>query len=263
MATPLDTQMDRTTLLCLFHHPDQAQAALHDLRSAGVPAEAISVTTGDSGTTSLVTALDDLEIPARDQKHLLHGLKDGGTILTVFATGEDHARAVEEIFSRNKAEKIDEAGASRPSQPIVPLAEPAGAVAAGAAAIPILEEQLEVGKRTVDRGGLRLYRRVVDIPVDESVSLREEHIHVDRHSIDRPVTDADQPFTPRSIELTETAEEAVIRKDARVVEEVVVSKDATLRTEHIHDTVRHTEIETEEIAPRQTSVQTPDPRRQA
>ena len=43
--------------------------------------------------------------------------------------------------------------------------------------------------------------------------------------------------------MTETAEEAVVAKEARVVEEVVVNKTATDRTETISDTVRRTEVE--------------------
>ena len=46
-----------------------------------------------------------------------------------------------------------------------------------------------------------------------------------------------------AIEMTETAEEAVVAKDARVVEEVVVRKTADDRTETISDTVRRTEVE--------------------
>ncbi len=257
MATPAN----RTTLLCLFHHSDQAQAALEDLRGAGVPDEAISVTRGDAGPAALNTALDDLAIPERDQAHLLSGLQHGGTLITVFATGDAHAAEVDRIFSHNRAEKIDEAEARSDLQQPLAAVAPVPAVAAAGASIPVIDEELEIGKRTVDRGGLRLYRRVIEIPVDENVALREEHVNVERHSVDRPVTDADQAFAPRTISLTETAEEAVVQKQARVVEEVRVSKETTMRTEHIHDTVRRTQIDSEEIAPGESVASTPANRR--
>ncbi len=57
-----------------------------------------------------------------------------------------------------------------------------------------------------------------------------------------------EPFRERTIEVTATAEEAVIAKDARVKEEIVVSKDAEERTETVSDTVRRTEVEIDDRA---------------
>jgi len=48
--------------------------------------------------------------------------------------------------------------------------------------------------------------------------------------------------------VTETAEEAVVSKTARVTEEVVVSKDVTERTERVADTVRRTEVDVDNAA---------------
>jgi stress response protein YsnF len=66
------------------------------------------------------------------------------------------------------------------------------------------------------------------------------------------------------IEVRETAEQAVVSKDARVVEEVTVAKDVKERTETIRDTVRHTVVEVEQL-PGSTNVRsvddTPDDRR--
>ena len=73
---------------------------------------------------------------------------------------------------------------------------------------------------------------------------------MERHAVDRPVTEADLALQGnQTFELTETAEEAVVGKTAHVVEEVIVGKTATERTEHIHETVRRTEVEVEEIQP--------------
>jgi stress response protein YsnF len=47
------------------------------------------------------------------------------------------------------------------------------------------------------------------------------------------------------VEIRETAEEAVVAKSARVVEEVVVGKESSQRTEAVNDTVRGTEVEVE------------------
>lgn len=110
--------------------------------------------------------------------------------------------------------------------------------------IPIVEEQLVVGKREVSRGGARVRSYVTETPVHEQVRLREEHIDVERRRVDQPLSAADgDAFRERTIDVTATGEEAVIAKNARVVEEVVVSKTASERTEDVSDTVRRTEVE--------------------
>ncbi|WP_419805494.1 YsnF/AvaK domain-containing protein [Terriglobus sp.] len=237
-------QDDLTTLVCLFHHEDQAQAAVRDLRNAGITESAISTIGGDgSGVDALdKSELSSLGMPDRDYDRLKEGLRRGGIVVAVSSIS-DHVSKVESVFGQHRAEKIDEAetGLREPA----PLA--AAVPAASEGAIPIVEEDLVVGKRTVDQGGVRLYQRVVEIPVEESIQLREEHVNVDRIPTDRAVTDADRAFQERSIELTETAEEAVVAKDARVVEEVILSKNATEHTETVRDTVRHTEVEIDEL----------------
>jgi uncharacterized protein (TIGR02271 family) len=115
-------------------------------------------------------------------------------------------------------------------------------------AIPVVQEQLKVGKREVQRGGVRVFSRIVETPVDQSIGLREEHVNIERHAVDQPVSPADATaFREQTIELRETAEEAVVEKTARVVEEVVVAKEVSEREEEIHGTVRHTEVEVEKV----------------
>ena len=119
----------------------------------------------------------------------------------------------------------------------------------GQTAIPIVEEQLEVGKREVDRGGVRVYSHVVEQPVTADVTLRDEKILVERRPVNRVASAADFNMGQGSvIELNATGEEAVVGKSARVVEEVLVGKESSSRTEVIHDSVRKTEVEVEQIS---------------
>jgi uncharacterized protein (TIGR02271 family) len=113
----------------------------------------------------------------------------------------------------------------------------------GTEAIPVVEETLRVGKREVSGGRVRVRSYVVETPIEEQVTLRSEHVDVERRAVDRPVTDADRLFQDRTIEATETSEEAVIAKEARVTDEVVIRKEADQRTETVRDTVRRTEVE--------------------
>jgi len=114
-------------------------------------------------------------------------------------------------------------------------------------AIPIVEEQIAVGTREVERGGARIHTRVEERPVSEQVNLREEHVTVERHAVNQPVTDATAAFREGTIEVTERSEVPVVSKEARVVEEVVIGKEATQRTETVSDTVRRTDVDVEEV----------------
>ena len=80
-------------------------------------------------------------------------------------------------------------------------------------------------------------------PVERNVNLHDETVHVHREPANRPASDAD--FQDRSVEMHEYTEEPVVRKSARVVEEVVLDKDARDHTETVRDTVRHTEVDVE------------------
>lgn len=114
--------------------------------------------------------------------------------------------------------------------------------------VPVIEEELQVGKREVNRGGVRVSSRVVTKPVEENVCLREEQVQVERKFVDRPVEAKDlDNFKGGTVEFVETDEEAVVAKKARVVEEVKVSKDVTRRTDKIREVLRHTEVEVESL----------------
>ncbi len=98
------------------------------------------------------------------------------------------------------------------------------------------------------RGGVRVYSRVIDEPVEENVRLREEKVSVERTPANRATTESDlRPGQERVFEVKEYAEEPVISKTSRVVEDVRVRKDATERTETVRDTVRRTEVDVENL----------------
>lgn len=112
--------------------------------------------------------------------------------------------------------------------------------------LPVVEEQIALGKRDVSHGKVRLRSYVVETPVNESVQLRNESIEVERRPVDRAVGPGDATFQDRVIEAEEFAEEAVVSKTARVTEEVALRKVADARTETISDTVRRTEVDVDD-----------------
>jgi len=113
----------------------------------------------------------------------------------------------------------------------------------------VVEENLQVGKRAVETGGVRVKSTVNEVPVKEEVRLRQEHVEVERRPVDRPASKADlNAFKEGTIEVRETQEQAVVSKEARVVEEVRVRKNVDEHTQTVQDTVRRTDVAVEPIA---------------
>ncbi len=115
-----------------------------------------------------------------------------------------------------------------------------------------VEEELSVAKRQVGRGGVRVTTSVSERPVEETVTLREEKVEAKRRSADRELSpeEAEAAFEEKTIELTATGEEVEVRKTARLVGEVALSKQVEEREQTVRDTVRRSEAEVEEIEPR-------------
>ena len=273
--------MNDETIVAVFDTAEHAVAAVRDLEAAGVPSGAISQHAGTAqGGTALAgqTAPHTTVNPQREQGFWAslfgadpdyghdstvydRSLQGGSTVVTVRASG-DHLDEAVRVLERHNPVDIDERAASyglgasnkasemtsASAKGVRPEAAATAARAAGTTSgeprtLSLSEETLAVGKRAVNRGTTRVRRYVVETPVEETVSLRDEHVSVER----RPVVDGravgSDSFGDKVIELTETAEEAVISKQARVREEVVIHKDATDRTETVRDTVRREDVE--------------------
>lgn len=232
----------------------------------------------ESGWSRILEKLH-LIAPKPDVDFYSQGVRQGETLVSV-AAAEGTSDSAVDILNRYGALNLDDRTApyqAAPEEPSAPeeaaapfplgqnsptdtqvmdaaaIARVVGAVSPPAdvpaeTVIPIVEERLTVSAQPVPRGAVRVYQHVIEQPVEQQIVLREEHVTVDRHPVDRPVTDADNAFRESVTEWRETEEKAVISKTARVVEEVVVGKTTTQHTETIRDTVRHTEIEVEEIA---------------
>ncbi len=113
----------------------------------------------------------------------------------------------------------------------------------------VIKEDVQIGKREVETGGVRLRSRIVERPVEEKIRLREEKVTVERNPVDRAATSSDfQNFKEGEIEVTERAEVADVSKQARVVEEVKLNKEVNERTETISETARDTEVDVENLS---------------
>lgn len=232
----MNTTTATTTLICLFHDKDQADSTLRDLADAGVPKSCIGVM-GDQDEAASSAAMDKWEVPQTDRKMLLDGINGGGVVIAVSAQSEI-AQKVEDIFQDNQAGQVDEK--------TIAQKQPAAAPARDGGSLDVIKETLNVGKREVNHGGVRIFQRVTEKPVTQDITLREERVHVERQAVDRPATAAD--FTKdKSYEMSGSREEAVVSKSARVIEEVKLQKEESTRTEKIQDTLRNTDVVVEEI----------------
>lgn len=127
--------------------------------------------------------------------------------------------------------------------------------------IPVIEEELKVGKRQVQSGGVRVVQRVIARPVEETIGLREEHVTIERRPVNAPATARNlEGFKEETFELREMSEEAVVSKTARVVEEVVIGKEVSEKQKTISDTVRHTDVEVEQLGSAETMRQNTMPK---
>jgi uncharacterized protein (TIGR02271 family) len=177
-----------------------------------------------------------------DVDYYNEGLGRGGALLTV-DTDERSAARVQDILESHGGRL--QAGSEAATTGTAAATTGGARQGEREEVLPVVEEQLRIGKRAVTRGGVRVYSRVSERPVEEDVWLREEHVRVDRRAVDRPVTAGADAFRERSIEMEETREEPVVAKEALIIEEVVLSRDVQDRTAKVRDTVRRTDVEVE------------------
>ena len=265
------------TITALFDRPAEAQAAQAKLMAAGIPQSAIRLIQGaQTARTSgsydyhkdeggFWGSLKDFFMPEEDRYAYSEGLSRGGTLLTV-QTDQARLETAYDILEQNGSVDLDQREASWRKEGWSGYSATSGTTAAtggttaatgaiagtsGAAGetdyIPVVEERLNVGKRVAESGRVRVRSYIVETPVEEQVTLRDETVHVERRPVDRAPTAADEAlFEDKVIEATEMREQAVVSKDARVVEEVGIRKDAGQRTETVTDKVRRTEVEVED-----------------
>jgi stress response protein YsnF len=105
------------------------------------------------------------------------------------------------------------------------------------------EEELKVGKRTVEAGRARLRKWVETEQVEEDVDLRRETAHVTREPIDRPVSGAE--IGEDEVEISLHKEEAVVQKEVVAKERIGLEKGVESETVTVSDEVRKERVEVE------------------
>jgi uncharacterized protein (TIGR02271 family) len=265
------------TVTAFFDSREEAEAAKARLQSSNLDADRIRIVDKDSSSSSSSGAssaesrgffgsLADMFMPDEDRYAYQEGINRGGYLLCAQV---DEAEADQAIRLLDESNSVDFdqretewrgqgwagwTGGTMNNQQVASgdsygqqqaFSESGRAISEEH--IPVVEEQLRVGKREVNRGGARVRSYVRETPVHEQINLREEHVDVERRPMNERIDPAraGDMLEEREISMTEMGEEAVVAKEARVVEEVVVRKTAQEHVEQIDDTVRRTEVEVE------------------
>ncbi len=277
------TSTTQSTVVAVFRNISDARAATDELKAKGFSDDDIYISSEYSGSTGAQNQTgtqaykseepreggitgwfkrvfgEDEDADEADRPYYENAVRSGNVLLSVDTT-DQNIDTVVDILNRHSPLDVQRdtsaTGVTEASDARV-AGTSSSRTRAGSSSttdtdqsrsIPVVEEELQVGKRSVLRGGVRIYSRVIEQPVEETVNLREERVRVDRQPVNRAVTESDlQAGREQVIEVEEYAEQPVVSKSARVVEEVRVNKEATQRTETVRDTVRHTEVNVENL----------------
>ncbi len=243
------------TIYRVFERYDQAERAMNALALAGLPADRVAVLS----TKPIAGKMFAVEVPgigalaanARMRELLTgSGAASGmrGALTGLGVSSAEIERCADEVRRGRTLEAIvvDDARASEASAILGRYAgdeldEHAEIV------VPVIREDLQVGTREIDAGGVRIASHVREVPVEQTVTIREEKVTVERRIIDRPINETDEAFRDRTFDLKAFAEEPLVTKRARVVEEIRIHKDRDEKMAKVNDTLRHTDVKIVEL----------------
>lgn len=241
------------SVIGFFDNTNQAESTVQDLIRGGFRREGIDTFTREEADRGidLMDRLSRLGVPGDDARLYQEGLRQGGTLVAL-VTDDTRADQAANIMNTHGAKDIGHLIGQRQNiAGAAPSAQPTASTQPiqGETHIPVVEEQVKIGKREVETGGVRVSTQVTEKPIEEQVQLHEEQVKVERRPADRPATPADITTQPgETIEVRETREEPVVQKEARVVEEVVVGREAHERTETVHGTARRQDVQVESLS---------------
>lgn len=250
------------TVIGIFDYTSEAQEAVGYLVNNGFSRSDIDLSSradaGNHADTANTTDDDDDSIGgffsnlfgSSDDADKYTEVGRKGSIVTVHAKTDQEAENAAKILDNYGAIDVNERSAQYRN-----TANTTGKNTKDGDSIKIIEEKLEVGKREVEAGGLRLRSRIVQQAVNEDVRLRTERVRVERSDVNRAATDADLAgFKDSTIEMVEHKEVPVVSKKAFVTGEVSLEKEVEENTETVQDTVRKTEVDTENFTDKDTKL---------
>ncbi len=229
------------------------------LSSADADASAASAHTGAASHERHESFWDWLfgsDVPEHDRGWYHANLREGRTALSVLIRNNTERERVTDILEEFNPVHMDD-GTETGTAPVSMGAEkgeyaPAGSSQMRAGApklpkegeqvIPVVKEELAVGKQARERH-YRIRTYVVETPIEQQVSLRDERVIVERRPASGTVRSDADALREREFDVVERREEPVVEKRVRPVEEVVIHREANERVETVRDTVRETKVD--------------------
>ena len=233
------------TVTALYDSRQEAERALQSLRAE------VSLTHADiyDRTDKSLQALRRLDLTPDVRTACESKLAAGEYLLLAQPLSGEGPDNIIAVLERMAAEPFGESHSRAPSEATGTIGSKSPVIAEER--IPIVEEELRVGIREVVRGGARVRTRVEEIPVVQEIELMSEFVRVSSRPASRPVSEQEMEhgglLRDRVIEITQVREEAVVSKEVFVREEVVVSKTTERHVQQIHETIRRTVVETEDL----------------
>ncbi|MBV9200954.1 MAG: YsnF/AvaK domain-containing protein [Alphaproteobacteria bacterium] len=257
------------TVVAAFDTAAHAQAAVDALKAGGFHADDISVFDKNRvglRQPGLWERMFGGGLAQHEADVYSQSLERGGNVVAVrvpdnevaHATGildihrpiDVHDRAITTGIA--PAAKVEAAAASIAAAPIAAAQKVAVSPKLAEAHDEVLrlaEEQLQVGKRMVETGKTRVRRFVTEREASADVTLHEEHADIIRRAVTDPKYVGDIDWADATIEVRETAEQALVSKTARIVEEVGLKKIGTDHVETVRDKIRRQQVEIERLGP--------------
>ena len=248
--------MPEETLVAVFDVGAQADAAVMALVKEGIAANHIerhataaltNSMSSPTGDGSFWSALFGGETSQEQNEVYGRTVRAGGEVMTVLMDENDADRIMTVLEQFGPVDVAERAASYGLAAPPPSAAQMPAAASASEQTLQLSEERLAVGKRAVSRGATRLRRFTRTQAVEQTVTLRDERVSLTRRAASLDRAAGPEAFTDQVIEMTETDEELVITKTARVREEVVLHKQVIERVETIHENLRREEIEVDRI----------------
>ena len=250
----------------IYRSADVADLVRQDVEQLGIAGHNVTVLSGTGGASGSTDRLYDLGLPEEDVRTYQQALQNGDYVVSVEVDDDTHLGQVQEIMRRPEdAYDLDELDTRYADADYTPRQQAAYADTGSMAqaggfgtsgyrdsdvnedgTVKVVEERLNVGKREVEGGAVRVRSYVREQPVEAEVDLRNTRVYVERRPVDRAVNPGDAQFGDRVIEAREHIEEPVVAKEARVVEEIGLRKETEVEHARVQDTVRKTEVEIED-----------------
>jgi len=220
-----------TTVIGTIETTKIAHKLIDELVKAGFKNKDVQILQGDQD--EIVAEIVERGFDKSDASGYAKAVRSGKTVVAA-AVAEDKAAKAAAIFERYETAADEEDAELEEETTLVEV-----------------EETLAVGKSKGVTGGVRATTHVSETPVEKTVTLREEHVEVERQPTERKLKpeEAEAAFADKTIEMLGTTEEVEVAKEAFVTGEVTIGKRVEAHQEKLRDTVRHTEVEVEKIKP--------------